>query len=171
VRLNKGKLWVSANSPPMLSRIRHAPGLRSRSNVEVGVYGAIAANLVLAVALTVSTPHSLRNPSRQLLEAFAGVGGAVFLAYTVAITGLARGFPRGSESETALGFMTGLGVCGIFGVGLVLLLLDARTPFSWLDHLALYWAACSVTLLAGLVAGSPLIAYEDPRAKHLNLDE
>jgi drug/metabolite transporter (DMT)-like permease len=155
----------------MVSRLRRLPWIRSRSNVEIGVYGAIFGNLVIAAALTVSTPHSFRNPSSQLLEAFAGVGGAVFLSYTVAISGLVRGIRRGSDSETLLGAMTGLGICGIFGVGLTLILLGAHEPLGWLGHLALYWAACSLTLLAGLVAGFPLIAYEDTRAKHLNPEE
>jgi hypothetical protein len=153
------------------SRLLRLPWVRSRSNVELGVYGAILGNLVIAAALTASTPHSFRNPSAGLLEAFAGVGGAVFLAYTVAITGLVRGIRRGSDGEALLGLATGLGICGIFGVGLTLLLIDASEPLGWLGHLALYWAGCSETLLAGLVAGFPLIAYEDSRAKHLNPSE
>lgn len=155
----------------MLSRIRQFRGIRSRSNVEVGIYSAILANLVIAAALTVSTPHSFRDPSRQLLQTFAGVGGAIFLAYTVGVSNLVRDVRRGSDSETLLGFVTGLGISGILGVGLTLLLLDASEPLKGIDRLALYWATCSLTLLAGLVAGLPLIAYEDARSKHLNPDE
>jgi drug/metabolite transporter (DMT)-like permease len=155
----------------MLSRIRHAPVLRSRSNIEIGVLAAILINLVLAATFTVSAPPSMRSPSIPLLGGFAGFGGAVFLAYIVSITSLVRSFRRSSASEMVLGFMTGLGICGIFGVGLTLLLLDAETPLRTWRLLAFYWAVCSVTLLAGLVAGSPLIAYDDSRVKHLNDDD
>jgi drug/metabolite transporter (DMT)-like permease len=155
----------------MPARLRRLPVLRSRSNIEFGVYGAVFANFVFAVALTVSTPHVWRHPSHTLLEAFAAVGGAVFIAYTVVVTDLVRRVRRDGESELLLGAVTGLGICGIIGVGLALLLIDAAEPFNWLNHLALYWATCSLTLLAGLVAGSPLIAYENARTKHLNPEE
>jgi drug/metabolite transporter (DMT)-like permease len=155
----------------MTTRLRKLPVVRSRSNVEIGVYGAMLANLVIAAALTVSAPHTWQSPSQPLLEAFAGIGGAVFLAYTVVVTDLVRRVRRDGESETLLGVVTGLGICGILGVGLTLLLIDASEPLGGLDHLALFWAFSSLTLLAGLVAGSPLIAYEDARSRHLNPDE
>ena len=155
----------------MAARIRRLPFLRSRSNVEFGVYAAFLANFVFAFALAASTPHMLRAPSSQLLVAFAGVGGTLFIAYTVGVSNLFRQMRRGSDIETLLGVLTGLGICGFVGVWVALSLLEAHQPLGWLGHLGLCWSAISLAFLGGFVAGLPLLAYDDARVRHLNPEE
>ncbi len=153
----------------MFSRVRALPFLRSRSNVEFGVYLAVLWKVGLAVALTALMPDEFRRVSSQLLEAFAGVGSAVFIAYTVGVSRLFRDMRRGSDSEVLLGSLVGLAICGILGVGLTLILIDARQPLF--HHFRAFWAVGSQVLLAGLVASLPLFAYEVGRTRHLNPDE
>jgi len=155
----------------MAARIRRLPFLRSRSNVEFGAYAAFLADFVFAFALAASTPHMLRAPSSQLLVALAGVGGTLFIAYTVGVSNLFRQMRRGSDVETLLGVLTSLGICGFGGVAIALSLLEAHQPLGWLEHLGLCWSAISLTFLGGFVAGLPRFAYEDSRVKHLNPKE
>src|SRR5258708_848159 len=112
----------------MLSRIKRLPGVRSRSSVELGVYVAIAAVLTFAAAFAAVSPRILRSPPNQLLAALAGVGSAVFISYSVGISGLFRQTRRGSDTEILLGLLTGLSICGIFGVGLAVILLGVPKP-------------------------------------------
>jgi peptidoglycan biosynthesis protein MviN/MurJ (putative lipid II flippase) len=158
-------------SDAMRSRLRHLPGLRTRSNVEIGVYSAILANLVISAALAVTSPEFFRDPPAALLAALAGVGGAVFIAYTVGMSNLFHDLPRGSETETFVGFLVGLCICGVAGVVLALVLLEVAKPLGWLAHLAFFWAGISMILLAVLVASLPLFTYEAARSRHINRDE
>jgi peptidoglycan biosynthesis protein MviN/MurJ (putative lipid II flippase) len=153
------------------SRIRHLPGIRSRSNVEIGVCSAFLLNLLVSVVLAVTETHLFRKAPSALLESLAGVGGAVFIAYTVGMTDLSRGMRRDPETETFLGVLVGLGVCGVAGICFALLLLEVAKPLGWLGHLAVFWSGVSVFFLACMVAALPLFAYERSRAKHLNQDD
>jgi hypothetical protein len=155
----------------MYKRVRGLPFLRSRSNVEFGVCLAVLLNLGLAFALTASAPNYFRDPSSQFLEAFAGVGGGVFVAYTVGVSNLFRSMRRSADAEALLGTLVGLGLCAILGVGFALLLIDAARPLGLVEHFGFYWAGGSLIWLAGLVASLPLFAYEDARAKHINHDD
>jgi drug/metabolite transporter (DMT)-like permease len=154
-----------------MARIRRLPGIRSRSNVEVGVSSAFLLTLFVSVVLVVTEAEFLRNPQGELLGWLAGIGGAVFIAYTVGMTDLFREVRRDSESETFLGFLVGFGLCGVAGVCLALGLLEVAKPLGWLGHLAVLWSAVSVFFLACMVAALPLFAYERSRAKHLNQDD
>jgi drug/metabolite transporter (DMT)-like permease len=153
------------------SRIRRLPGIRSRSNVEVGFSSAFLLNLFVSAVLAVTENQFLRNPQGELLGSLAGIGGAVFIAYTVGMTDLFRELRRDSESETFLGFLVGFGFCGVTAICLALGLLEVTKPLGWLGHLALLWSAASVFFLACMVAALPLFAYERSRAKHLNQDD
>ena len=82
----------------MVARLRRIPFLRSRSNVELGVHVALLCDFVFSLALGVSTPRPFRAPSDQLLEALAGVGGTLFIAYTVGISNL---FRRSAAARTS----------------------------------------------------------------------
>jgi hypothetical protein len=137
----------------------------------LGLCLAIASVFTFSAAFTVTSPQVLQHPPNALLAALAGVGSAVFISYTVGVSRLSRQFRRGPDGAVLLGFLTGLGISGIFGVGLAVVLLGTARPFGWLGDLALAWAGSSVALLAGLVAALPLLAYEDSRIKHLNPEE
>lgn len=106
-----------------------------------------------------------------MLAAAAGVGAGIFIAYTVGVSGLARQVRRSAEAEVLLGFLTGLGLSGIFGVGLAVILIAVSKPLGWLAELALAWTAGSLILLGIIVAALPLFAYDDSRIRHLNHDD
>jgi drug/metabolite transporter (DMT)-like permease len=164
-----------AQAPPnfvsVFRRIRLLPGLRSRSNVEFGIYVALLCVLAIAGFASISSAPFLRNPPKPLLEALAGVGATLFVSYTVGMSSLFQRIRRDGETETLLGVLVGLGLAGIGGVGLAVVLLDTATPFGWLGRFALCWAGGSLVCLSGFIAVLPLFAYEDARARHLNPDE
>lgn len=95
----------------------------------------------------------------------------MFVSYSVSVSALFRRLRRGAESETLLGFIVGLGIGGIFSVGLSLSLIEASKPLGWPGHLAFYWAGISVIFLAALVAALPLFTYENARAEHVNHED
>jgi hypothetical protein len=155
----------------MAARLRRLSFLRSRSDVQIGVGGAFLVVLAFAVAATAVYAHTVRDVPDQLLGALVGVGSAVFIAYSVGVSGLFRQIRRGSDIEFLLGFMTGLSICGVFGVGFALWLLAASKPLGPLGDFGFCWASISIGFLAGVVAALPLFAYEDARVKHLNRDD
>jgi drug/metabolite transporter (DMT)-like permease len=153
------------------SRIRRLPGIRSRSNAEIGAFAAFLLNLLVSVVLALTETHFLRDPKNELLGSLAGIGGAVFIAYTVGMTDLSREMRRDSETETFLGFLVGFGLCGVAGICFALGLLEVAKPLGWLGHMAVLWSGASIFFLGCLVAALPLFAYERTRAKHLNQDD
>jgi hypothetical protein len=155
----------------MLSRIRRLPGLRRLSNFQAGGYAAAAVVLVLSIVVDLLEADVFRKPPDELLVGLAGLGGAVFIAYTVGITGLLQDMRRGTETEVYIGSLVGLGFSGIAGAGMALCLLEASEPLGWLAHLAIWWACVSLFLLASLVAALPLFTYERAGAKHRNHDD
>jgi hypothetical protein len=131
----------------------------------------IGSVLVFAGAFTAAGHRVLHSPPNQLLATVAGIGSAIFISYSVGISGLVRQIRRGADAEVLLGFLTGLSISGIFGVGLAAILIGIPKPLGWLGEMALAWTGSSLILLAGLVAALPLFAYDGSRLKHLNADE
>lgn len=156
----------------MLVRLRHLPILKARSNLELGAIAAVAAVLFLAVALSLFEGKYTTEPPSELLAALAGVSGTLFVAYSVvasSVVGEIRS--RDREFQYRLGAMIGIGFCAVIGIGLALILMEARTPLNWPHRVALCRAGASAVFLAVTVAASPLVAYETARTRHVNPDE
>lgn len=128
-------------------------------------------DLMVSLVLASTEPAAFRHPPETLLEALAGAGSAIVVAYIVGVSGLSPDLPRGSDTEWFLGSVVGLGLGGVLGNGLAVVLHEASEPLSWLAHWGVYWAGASTIFLAVAVAYLPIFAYKKARARHLNHDE
>jgi hypothetical protein len=153
------------------ARLRRFPGIRSRSNTELGVYAGLGLDLVVSLLLACTEPAAFRHPPGTLLEGLAGVGSAIVVAYSVSVSTLFRDLPRSRDTEWFLGFIVGLGLSGVLAIGLALALLEVSEPLSWFGHLGLYWAGTSTLFLAVVVATLPIFTYDRARARHFSPDE
>lgn len=87
----------------------------------------------------------------------AGIGASFFLAYVIEATWLAERFQSGSRPEFLLGAITGLAVCGLFGV-VVSLVFSEQTSLRN-QEFNLWLAAISLGSLGLLVALQPVITH------------
>jgi amino acid transporter len=156
----------------MPSRLRRAPILRSRSNLQIGSICASGAVLFLALLLSVFERKYTSEPSSELLVALAGVSATLFVAYSVVASNVVRDVrSRDRELEYRLGALVGIGICAVIGIGVALILTEASRPLDWPHQVALCWAGSSAVLLATAVAISPMVTFENARARHINPDE
>lgn len=91
----------------------------------------------------------------------AGVGASLFLGYVVEATWLAARFDMGPRSEKYLGFVTGLAVWGLVGVGLLLYLSESHpSGLLYGNESRFFWAATtSLTLLGLSIAFQPVVTH------------
>jgi hypothetical protein len=87
----------------------------------------------------------------------AGIGGSFFLAYVIEATWLAERFQSGSRPEFLLGVITGLAVCGLFGVAVALILSEHSSLHN--QGFNLWLSAISLGSLGLLVALQPVITH------------
>lgn len=116
------------------------------------------------------------EPSPDLLRTMAGIGVSLFLAYVIEATWLAAkvNLKTGDESELFLEVITGIAVCGLFAIGLMLMLSEhpEREPLLWVDVYFYWWSWIALGILGLLVAVQPALAHElDRSSKPADDDE
>lgn len=94
----------------------------------------------------------------------SGIGVSLFLAYVIEATWLAQkvNLKTDDESEVFLEVITGIAVCGLMSIGLMLILSEhpAKAPFLWVDIYFFWWSSISLFVLGFLVAVQPALAHE-----------
>lgn len=128
----------------------------------IGVIAAVAAILAFALALGLdSSPY----PSPELFRQLAQAGIGLLIAYSITFAAAEKSLGDRSDLDHHLewlGFVTGIGVCGLFGIGLSLGVAEHREAGhrNLIDGLGLCWAATSVGLMGLFVALQPMTSYE-----------
>jgi hypothetical protein len=89
----------------------------------------------------------------------------VLIAYSIAVAAAERSLVDRSGLDHHLewlGFVTGIGVCGLIGIGLSFGIAEHRQAGheNLVDQLGLWWAVASVGLLGLVVALQPMTSYE-----------
>lgn len=128
----------------------------------VGAVAAITAMLTFAIALEFgSNPY----PSPELFRQLAQAGIGLLIAYSIAIAAAERLLGDRSALDHHLewlGFVTGIGVCGLIGIGLSFGIAEHREAGheNLVDQLGLWWTVASVGLLGLVVALQPMNSYQ-----------
>jgi hypothetical protein len=128
----------------------------------VGVMAAVTAILTFAFVLGFgSGPY----PSPELFRQLAQAGIGLLIAYSITIAAAERflGDRSGLDHHLEwLGFVTGIGVCGLVGIGLSLGIAEHREAGheNLVDQLGLWWSVTSIGLLGLIVALQPMSSYE-----------
>lgn len=100
-------------------------------------------------------------PSPEFMRTLATIGASLVLAYVIEAVWLATRVEVDDDHEEWLGFITGVGIAGLFGVAIALLLSEHRAAGhdNVLDDLGLAWSAVSQVILGGVLLLQPLLAY------------
>lgn len=128
----------------------------------IGAIAAVTAILTFAFALGFdSGPY----PSPELFRQLAQAGIGLLIAYSITIAAAERflGDRSGLDPHLEwLGFVTGIGVCGLIGIGLSLGIAEHREAGheNLVDQLGFWWTVASVGLLGLLIALQPMTSYE-----------
>lgn len=136
--------------------------MRKGFSYAVGAIASLTGMLTFAVALGFdSSPY----PSAELFRQLAQAGIGLLIAYSIAIVAAERFLGARSANDHHLewlGFVTGIGVCGLIGIGLSLGIAEHREAGheNLVDQLGLWWTVASVGLLGLIVALQPVSSYE-----------
>jgi NhaP-type Na+/H+ or K+/H+ antiporter len=127
-----------------------------RGLIEATLY--VAGTAVLSMIAIVSVPH----PSADLFEGLGAIGGAFLVAYAVTASWLIQtSTRRDSNRERWVGFVSGVGLCGLIGIAVALgFSQHAKAHQNLLDQLALAWCIASLAILGAIVALQPWMIYE-----------
>lgn len=122
---------------------------------------AVAGLLALAIGFAFAPPQG----SPQLFEEIGQAGIGLLIAFSVAVAAGERTLvERGTRDshEGWLGFVVGVGVCALIGIGLAFGLAEHRRAGhqDLIDWLGLWWAIASVGVLGLFVALQPVTGYE-----------
>ncbi|HEU5063448.1 MAG TPA: hypothetical protein VFT79_09900 [Solirubrobacterales bacterium] len=94
----------------------------------------------------------------------AGIGISLFLAYVIEATWLAQHFDSrdSKKSEIFQGTITGIALCGLFAIGLTLMLSEhpEAKPAPSIDDYYFWWSSTAFAFLGVLVAIQPALAHE-----------
>lgn len=104
----------------------------------------------------------LGAPSSELFRQIAQVGTGLFIAYSVAITAIVKAFVAEVDEPVPdgwLGYLVGVGSCGLVGMGIALALSEHRDAGhdNLLDAIGFGWVLTSTALLGLAVAGLPVL--------------
>jgi hypothetical protein len=148
------------------------PWLRGRTPLQRGLFGSVGLTLTLGLVCLVTSQHFFRDPPHGLLIGIGGVGATIYIAYVVGMSSLLRETKvRNGERESFVGTLTGFGISGFFGIG-ILLVLDAQPrPLHWFQAFGFACGAVCLFCLGVMVSALPLIAYDAARTAHMNPDE
>jgi hypothetical protein len=127
--------------------------------------GTIAALTVILTAAFALGLDSGLYPSAELFRQLAQAGIGLLIAYSIAIAAAERflGNRDGLDRHLEwLGFVTGIGVCGLIGIGLSFGIAEHREAGheNLVDQLGLWWTVASVGLLGLVVALQPMTSYQ-----------
>jgi len=90
----------------------------------------------------------------------AGIGASFFLAYVIEVTWMV---PRANRDDYDhwLGFVVGIAVAGLIGIGAALLVAEHRAAGhgNLIDALGFWWSATSLGFLGLMVALQPSIVH------------
>jgi drug/metabolite transporter (DMT)-like permease len=107
------------------------------------------------------------DPSSGLVGDLAQIGATLLIAYTVETSGLIKALHiRGGDHENWVGFVGGLGICGLLGIAFALMLSGHSGDLGTVEEIGFVWAACSIGILGVLVASMPFLIYEWTHAVH-----
>jgi threonine/homoserine/homoserine lactone efflux protein len=127
--------------------------------------GFVAGGAVAIAAALVGYSASF-TLSDEALSDIAQIGATLLVAYAIETSWLVKeSRARGSKRENWLGFVVGLGVCGVAGIAIAIALVG-RHSSSFLAALGVTWMLFSLGLLALLVAALPYALYEWVHAIH-----
>jgi len=97
----------------------------------------------------------------ETFDAAAQIGATLLVAYAVETSWwLKTSRLRGGKRENWVGYASGIGTCGLTGVGTALALSTGASDLTWVETLGTTWALLTISLLGGLVATLPLLIYE-----------
>jgi hypothetical protein len=99
--------------------------------------------------------------SPELLRTIALVGASLLIAYVVEAVWLVTRVEIDDEYGEWLGFVTGAGIAGLFGIVFALLLAEHRSVghSNFIDKFGTAWAAVSLLILGGVLVLQPLLAH------------
>jgi hypothetical protein len=136
--------------------------VRKGFSYAVGTIAAITAILTFAFARGFgASPY----PSPELFRQLAQAGIGLLIAYSIAVAAAERSLGDRSGLDHHLewlGFVTGIGVCGLVGIGLSFGIAEHREAGheNLADQLGFWWTVASVGLLGLVVALQPMTSYE-----------
>jgi len=124
-----------------------------------GIAQALFSVSVASVGLSFALSR-FQTASPELLENIAFVGAPLLIAYVVEAVWLAQRVEIDDEYEEWLGFITGAGIAGLFGIAAALLVSEhlAYGHDNAIDAFGTAWAVVSLTILAGVLILQPLLA-------------
>lgn len=123
----------------------------------VGTVAVLAALLWLAAAAM-----SIADPSGQLLRDLAELGGALFIAFSIAFAGAATLEKSSADWQLDwVGTACGFGISGLIAIGAALGIAAYREAghSGALDIIGLCWIVSAIGLMGFLVAILPFAAY------------
>ncbi len=137
------------------------PGVSRLSPLQRGLFEAFGLVSLCSLAFVFAALRYADHLPHDLLTTFAQVGSALFIAYAVEVSSWMRiSWRRGGDEENWLGTCIGLAICGLLGIGLLLVLSGGGGERSAIEELAFCWAVVSLGLMGLMVAVLPWAIYE-----------
>lgn len=137
---------------------------------------AVALCLMAAIAVVVTggivvTDSHLRL-SDEALSDIAQIGATLLVAYAIEMSWVVKESKvRGGKRENWVGFVTGIGLCGAFGIALAVGFVGYTGPSTFWGSLGAVWMLASVGFLGLLVATLPYLLYELTHAIKVEYDD
>jgi hypothetical protein len=79
---------------------------------------------------------------------------------------------RSGDHANLVGFVTALGICGFFGIGICIVLAAQRHHhLEWTEEFWCAWASISLFCLGAIVGVLPWIAYDETKTELTDPDE
>jgi hypothetical protein len=135
--------------------------LRGLSPMRRGLLTALALIASLTVSLVWMVDQIASEPSAGLCSSLAQVGATLLIAYAVEVAGFVKALRRrDGEQEKWLGFVTGIGACGLAGIGVALTLGERTGDLTMVQEIGFSWAIGAIGMLGVVVTSIPYLMYD-----------
>jgi hypothetical protein len=115
----------------------------------------------LTVCLIWMVDQTASEPSPGLCGTLAQVGATLLIAYAVEIAGFVKALRRrDGDQEKWLGFVTGIGACGLAGIGVALALGERTGDLTMVQEIGFSWAIGTIGMLGVVATSIPYLMYE-----------